>query len=76
MIKMKKRIVLIALSVLALGSVGTILSTFYSQDEMTNFTGWQATHKVSYGIPLGWHGYSELVATYMIMIVCFVAECS
>jgi hypothetical protein len=61
MIGMRKRIVLIVLTILGLGLVATGLSSLYRQDEYTNFTGRLATYKVFYGFPVGWYGYSELV---------------
>jgi len=57
---MRKRLLLIALMILALGLIGTGLSTLYENDEPIEsqqpFP--SAAFKVSYGIPLAWHGYS------------------
>jgi len=58
MVEMKKRTLLIALAVIALGLIGTGLSALYEQNEfiVTNFP--MGTTKFSYGFPLGWQGYS------------------
>ena len=54
---MRKKSVLIALVILALGLVGASLSTLYEHDErFGSMLG--GTFKASYGFPLGWHGYS------------------
>jgi hypothetical protein len=62
---MRKKTVLIALVILALGLVGTGLSTLYTRYEGTRepyiikSSGLPiTTFKVSYGFPLVWHGYS------------------
>jgi len=61
MIEMKKRTVVVALAIIAIGFVGTGLSTLYKQHDYINFTGRQATYRESYGFPLGWYGYSQTV---------------
>ena len=55
---MRKRTLLVALTILALGLIGTGLSALYERDEfiLTNFP--MGTRKISYGFPLGWQGYS------------------
>jgi len=54
---MRKKTVLIVLVILALGLIGTGLSTLYEHDELFgSMLG--GTFKASYGFPLGWHGYS------------------
>ena len=58
---LRKKYVLIALAIIAIGFVGTGLSTLYKQHDYINFTGRQATYKESYGFPLGWYGYSYIV---------------
>jgi len=55
---MRKKNALIVLVILALGLVGTVLSTLYQQNELIDMTASKSTLKVSYGFPLGWHGYS------------------
>jgi len=52
MMNLKKRTHLIVLTILVLGSVGTILSAFYLsvyQDFVV--------YRTSYGFPFGWHGH-------------------
>jgi hypothetical protein len=52
MLNLKKRTHLIVLTILVLGSVGTILSAFYLsvyQDFVV--------YRTSYGFPFGWHGH-------------------
>jgi len=49
---MRKRTLLTVLAILVLGSVGTILSTFYLS-VYQNF----AVYRTSYGFPFGWHGH-------------------
>jgi hypothetical protein len=57
---MRKKSALIVLVVLAFGLVGTGLSTFYQQDGyFVNIAASKVTFTVSYGFPLGWHGYSH-----------------
>jgi hypothetical protein len=59
---MRKKTVLIALVILALGLVGTGLSALYWQQDgqITEKTAdkYMFTFKVSYGFPVAWHGYS------------------
>jgi hypothetical protein len=55
---MRKKSVLLALVILTLGLVGTGLSALYQQNEQIDRTLLGFTHKVSYGFPLAWHGYS------------------
>jgi len=54
---MRKKSVLIALAILALGLIGTGLSTLYKQNEYIGEPP-VVTFKESYGFPLGWQGYS------------------
>jgi hypothetical protein len=58
MVEMRNRTLLVALAILALGLIGTGLSALYERQEfiVTNFP--MGTSEVSYGFPLGWHGYS------------------
>jgi hypothetical protein len=49
--------ILVALVILALGVIGTSLSTLYEQDEWLD-RGAVTTFKVSYGFPVSWYGYS------------------
>jgi len=58
---MRKRTLLIALAVIAIGVIGTGLSTLYRQNIITDFTGKQGVYKISYGFPLGWYGHSHTV---------------
>ena len=58
---MRKKYVLIALAIIAIGFVGTGLSTLNNQHEYINFTGRQATYKGYFGFPLSWYGYSYIV---------------
>jgi hypothetical protein len=60
-VHLRKKNVLIALAIIAIGFVGTGLTTLYKQHEYIDFTGRQATYKESYGFPLGWYGYSYIV---------------
>jgi hypothetical protein len=53
----KRTVFLIALVTLALGLIGTSLSTLYKQIEIVPDGGPLATLKTSYGFPLGWYGY-------------------
>jgi len=61
MVEMRKRTLLIASAVIALGLIGAGLSTLYRQNIITDFTGKQGVYKVSYGFPLGWYGHSHTV---------------
>jgi hypothetical protein len=54
---MRKRLLLIGLVILALGLIGTSLSTLYEQVEFMPSQN-QPKVKVFYGFPLSWHGYS------------------
>jgi hypothetical protein len=54
MVEMRKRTLLIVLSILLLGSLGTILSSFYLSI-YANFV----VYKTSYGFPIGWHGHES-----------------
>jgi hypothetical protein len=54
---MRKKTVLIALVILALGLVGTGLSALYTRNEYIGEPP-VVTFKKSYGFPLVWHGYS------------------
>jgi hypothetical protein len=57
---MRKKSALIALVILALGLIGTSLSTLYKQNEhVGDITARIVTFKVSYGFPLSWYGYSR-----------------
>lgn len=56
---MRKKIVLLALVILALGLIGTGLSTIYTRNEYIGEPP-VLTFKKSYGFPLGWHGYSSI----------------
>jgi hypothetical protein len=62
MVEMRKRTLLIALAVIALGLIGTELSTLYKQNEYIGIGGPLhnplGTIKTSYGFPLGYYGYS------------------
>jgi hypothetical protein len=49
--------ILVAVAILALGVIGTSLSTLYKQNEYIGYPP-MVTFKESYGFPLGWHGYS------------------
>jgi hypothetical protein len=62
---MRKKTVLIALVILALGLTGTGLSALYERDEfiVTNFP--MGTIKVSYGFPLGWYGHSQTTGIWI-----------
>jgi len=57
MVEMRKRTLLIALAAIALGLIGTGLSTLYTQKEYFGEPP-TVTVKESYGFPLGWQGYS------------------
>jgi drug/metabolite transporter (DMT)-like permease len=59
MVEMRKRTLLIVLAVLVFGLVGTCLSILYKQSGWVDFTGREATFRVSYGFPLGWYGHSH-----------------
>jgi hypothetical protein len=61
MVEMRKRTLLIALAVIAIGLIGTGLSTLYRQNIITDFTGKQGVYKVSYGFPLGSYGHSHIL---------------
>jgi hypothetical protein len=54
---MRRKSVLVVLVILALGIIGTSLSTLYKQNEYIGYPP-ADTFKESYGFPLGWHGYS------------------
>ena len=57
---MRKKTALIVLVILALGLIGTSLSTLYIQSEhVEDFTANTVTVNVSFGFPLAWHGYSR-----------------
>jgi hypothetical protein len=57
MVEMRKRTLLVALAILALGLVGTGLSTLLKQNEYIGSPP-VVTVKESYGFPLIWYGYS------------------
>jgi hypothetical protein len=61
MVEMRKRTLLVALAILALGLIGTGISTLYRRNIITDFTGKQAVYKVSYGFPLGWYGHLHIL---------------
>ncbi len=49
------------MAVIALGLIGTRLSTLYRHDEFIgDKTERIGTSEVSYGFPFGWHGYSRI----------------
>ena len=52
----KRTVILVVLVTLALGLIGTSLSTLYEQNEWTEL---YIILKVSYGFPMAWHGYSQ-----------------
>jgi hypothetical protein len=52
----KRTVILVVLVTLALGLIGTSLSTLYEQNEWTES---YIILKVSYGFPMAWHGYSQ-----------------
>jgi hypothetical protein len=55
----KRTVFLVVLTTLALGLVGTSLSTLYEQDVLMLPKNQETiTFKVSYGFPFAWHGYS------------------
>lgn len=57
---MRKKTTLIVVVILAIGLVGTGLSTLYWQNgQITYFNGMQMTYKESYGFPIGWYGYTQ-----------------
>jgi hypothetical protein len=58
---MRRKFVLIVLAILALGLFGTGLTTLYQQDEQNIMGRPLFTHKVSYGFPLGWYGYTQTI---------------
>ena len=63
---MRKRLLLIALVILTLGVIGTGLSTLYERNEwITSQDQGLATFKLSYGFPMGWHGYSQSYSLYV-----------
>lgn len=56
---MRKKSVLVALAIFALGLTGMGLSTLYSQNKYIEYTTTnKVTFGVSYGFPLGWHGHT------------------
>jgi hypothetical protein len=58
-VQLKKKSVLIALAILALGLVGTVLSAFHMQNEsFSDTTIAKYTVNISHGFPLGWYGHS------------------
>jgi hypothetical protein len=50
---MRKRILLTVFAILVLGSVGTILSSFYRIDRYVSIV----LYQTYYGFPFGWHGH-------------------
>jgi hypothetical protein len=65
---MRKSSLLIALIILALGLVGTSLSTLYEKNEYIGSPlSPPETFKMSYGFPLGWHGYSLLIGRTIVL---------
>jgi hypothetical protein len=56
---MRKKSALIALVILALGLIGTSLSTLLKQNEYIGYPP-KVTVKESYGFPRGWYGYSHI----------------
>jgi hypothetical protein len=54
----KATAIFVAVAILALGVIGTGLSTLYEQNE-SMYQSASITFKVSYGFPLAWHGYSQ-----------------
>ena len=66
---MRKKTVLIALVILALGLVGTGLSALYQQQDWqtTEITTdkYMGTFNVFYGFPLSWHGYAHTTIWYL-----------
>jgi len=56
---MRNKSVLFVLVILAIGLIGTGLSSLYTQKGYTDTLGMTTTFKVSYGFPLGWYGYSQ-----------------
>jgi hypothetical protein len=59
---MRKRALLVAIAVLALGLIGTVGSSLFQQPNEVIFTPYY-TVKASYGFPLSWHGYSEQIVS-------------
>jgi len=55
---MRNRSVLFVLVILAMGLIGTGLSTLYTQRDDTGVHGLLVVTKVSCGFPIGWYGYS------------------
>lgn len=60
---MRKKTVLIVPVILALGLIGTILSTLYEKNEYLGQNSPFGVWKVSYGLPLAWRGYSYYIVT-------------
>jgi len=59
---MRKKIVLIALVILAFGLIGTSLSSLCeNQNEMIEVRPFAPNHWVSFGFPVSWHGYREQI---------------
>jgi len=59
---MRKRTLLVAMAILALGLIGLSLSAQYQQpNELILKPLW--TVKTSYGFPLSWYGYSEQIVS-------------
>jgi len=57
---MRTRILLIALAVLAVGLIGTSLSSLCeNQNEMIEVRPFAPNHWVSFGFPVSWYGYRE-----------------
>jgi hypothetical protein len=64
---MRKKSLLIALAILALGLIGTSFSELYVQNQIVHATN-EDTVNVSYGFPLSWHGYSQSYLHRMIAV--------
>lgn len=63
MVEMRKRTILVALAVIAVGLIATGVSTLYERREFIgdyNPAG-AGMSEFSYGFPLGWYGYSQAV---------------
>jgi hypothetical protein len=60
MVEMRKRNLLIILAILAIGLIGTSLSSLCeNQNEMIEVRPFAPNHWVSFGFPISWYGYRE-----------------
>ena len=69
MVRMRTKLVLIVIVILALGFITTLASGFHKQNLST-----LGVSKIGYGFPLSWHGHSWVVYPNMPIVAWFSWE--